>query len=188
MMRLILLAIALTFTLYWAAAGWSQQDPPAPAPIRIEADRMESAQDQSVIVFSGHVQANQENLIINADEMTVRYTGEKIGQGPAAATGPDAGGLTQQIDAISAQGNVKIVQGNWIATGNTMDFDSEKRIVILSGNARAWQDQNMVSGEKIILYLDEGRSVVERSSQEGERVKAFIYPSSPESKDDKKTP
>ena len=185
-MRLILLTIALTIALNWASACWCQQVPPAPAPIRIEADRMESAQDQSVILFSGHVQANQDNLIINADEMTVRYRGEKTGQSPES--GPDAEGLTQQIDAINAQGNVKIVQGNWVATGNTMDFDSEKRIVILSGNARAWQDQNMVSGEKIILYLDEGRSVVERSTQEGERVKAFIYPSSPGNTDNKETP
>jgi lipopolysaccharide export system protein LptA len=36
----------------------------------------------------------------------------------------------------------------------------------------------MVSGEKIVLYLDEGKSVVESSSSEGERVKAYIYPSS----------
>jgi lipopolysaccharide export system protein LptA len=66
-----------------------------------------------------------------------------------------------------------------------MDFNAEKRIVILSGNAKAWQEKNMVSGEKIILYLDEGRSVVERSTAEGERVKAFIYPESKGNKDDK---
>jgi len=183
-MRLIFFTIGLMLTFYWAPGGWSQQVPSTPAPILIEADRMESSQDQSVIVFSGHVQANQDNLVINADEMTVRYIAGEIGQN--TATGPDAAGLPQQIDAISAQGHVKIVQGNWIATGDTMDFNAEKRIVVLLGNAKAWQDQNTVSGEKIILYLDEGRSVVERSTQEaGERVKAFIYPSSPGKEADK---
>ena len=180
-MRLIYFTIGLTLTLYWASAAWCQQDLLTPSPIRIEADRMESTQDQSIIMFSGHVQANQDNLIINADEMKVLYKGGETGQ--STETDPGAGGLTQQIDSISAQGNVKIVQENWIATGNTMDFNAEKRIVVLSGNARAWQDQNMVSGEKIILYLNEGRSVVERSTQEGERVKAFIYPSAPEKKE-----
>ncbi|MDH3391476.1 MAG: hypothetical protein OEL85_06755, partial [Desulfobulbaceae bacterium] len=77
------------------------------------------------------------------------------------------------------------VQGVWVATGDTMDFNSDKRIVILSGNAKAWQNQNMVSGEKIFLYLDEGKSVVERSTVGGERVKAFIYPGSQENKDNK---
>ena len=182
-MRLLFFVIGLMLTICWASAGWSQQDLTASSPIQIEADRMETSQEQSVVVFSGHVQANQDNLIINADEMTVRYTGGEITR--SNETGDVAKGVTQQIDTIKARGNVKIVQEDWIATGDTMDFNSEERIVILSGNAKAWQDQNMVSGEKIILYLDEGRSVVERSSQEGERVKAFIYPSSQEEKDSK---
>ena len=63
-----------------------------------------------------------------------------------------------------------------------MDFNAEKRIVTLFGNAKAWQDQNMVSGEKIVLYLNEGRSIVERGAVEGERVKAFTDPGSQENK------
>jgi len=184
-MRILSLTLCLTLALCWVSAGWSQQDLNTSSPIRIEADRMETSQEQSVVLFSGHVQANQDNLIINADEMTVRYTGGETALSNAAAGGN--GGPTQQIDSISAKGNVKIVQEDWIASGDTMDFNSEKRIVTLSGNAKAWQDQNMVSGEKIILYLDEGRSVVERSTQKGERVKAFIYPS-PQEKKESRTP
>ena len=41
-----------------------------------------------------------------------------------------------------------------------MVYLSDKRQVILTGNAKAWQDQNMVAGEKIIYYMDEGRSEV----------------------------
>lgn len=183
-MRLIFFTMSLMLILSWAPCGWSQQDHSTTAPIQIEADRMETSQDQSVILFSGHVQASQDALVINADEMTVRYAGGEIGQNTAA--GPDAQALTQQIESIDAQGNVKIVQGKIVATGNKMEFDAAKRMVTLSENAKAWQDQNMVSGEKIILYLDEGRSVVERSTQEGERVKAFIFPSTPERKEDEK--
>lgn len=183
-MRFISLTLGMALIIFWARDGFSQHESPTPAaPIRIEADRMETSQDQSIIKFSGHVQANQDNLVINADEMTVRYTGEKTAPGTPSVPGSES--LTQQIDSIVAHGNVKIVQGDWIATGEAMDFDAAKRIVILSVNARAWQDQNMISGEKITLYLDEGRSVVERSSQEGERVKAFIIPSTPEKKQGK---
>jgi len=147
-------------------------------PIAIEADRLESSQEQSSVVFSGNVQANQGDLIINADEMTVFYTRTAIQQAspPAENTAPQA----RKIDKIMARGNVKIVQGDRVAAGDTMDFNADDRIVILSGNAKAWQDQNMISGEKIVLYLDEGKSVVEKSGSEGERVRAFIYPSSQE--------
>jgi lipopolysaccharide export system protein LptA len=41
-----------------------------------------------------------------------------------------------------------------------MVYLSDERQVILTGDAKAWQNQNMVSGDKIIHYLDEGRSEV----------------------------
>jgi lipopolysaccharide export system protein LptA len=41
-----------------------------------------------------------------------------------------------------------------------MTYLSRERQVILTGNAKAWQNRNMVSGEKIVYYLDEGRSEV----------------------------
>jgi lipopolysaccharide export system protein LptA len=37
-----------------------------------------------------------------------------------------------------------------------------------------------VTGNRIVLYLDEGKTIVERSDPEGERVRAFIYPESGE--------
>jgi len=182
-MRLLFTSLCLVLTLCCASFAWGQKGTNTSAPILIEADRMETSQEESVVVFSGHVRANQNDLIIKADAMTVRYLGTEVQ--PNSTTDVPAVGLTRQIDKITAKGNVEIVQGDWVATGDTMDFNAEKRIVILSGNAKAWQEKNMVSGEKIILYLDEGRSVVERSTAEGERVKAFIYPASQGNKDDK---
>jgi lipopolysaccharide export system protein LptA len=183
LMRLLFFSLCLALTLCCASVAWSQKDLSTSAPILIEADRMETSQEKSVVVFSGHVRANQSDLIINAEAMTVHYTGTEVQ--PNNTTDVPAEDLSRQIDKITARDNVKIVQGDWVATGDTMDFNADKRIVILSGNAKAWQDQNMVSGEKIILYLNEGRSVVERSTVEGERVKAFIYPGSQDNKDDK---
>ena len=182
-MKLFFFPLCLALTLCCTSIALSQKVMGTSAPIQIEADRMETSNEKNVVVFSGHVRANQSDLTINADAMTVRYTG--TGVQPNSATDIPAEGLSRQIDKITAKGNVEIVQGDWVATGDTMDFNSDKRIVILSGNAKAWQNQNMVSGEKIVLYLDEGKSVVERSTVEGERVKAFIYPGSPENKDNK---
>ena len=184
-MRLLFFTLCLALTIFCASVAWGQKNMDPSAPIQIEADRMESSREKNIVVFSGHVRANQNDLIINADVMTVLYSGPGV-QPNSKADAPTEG-LSQQIDKITAKGNVEIVQGDWVATGNIMDFNADERIVILSGNAKAWQDQNMVSGEKIILYLNEGRSVVERSTEEGKRVKAFIYPASQEEKDKNKT-
>jgi lipopolysaccharide export system protein LptA len=174
-MRLLTLFISFVCAFCWASGAGSQEGTAAGTPIQIEADRMETFQEDGNVFFSGNVKASQDSLIIHADEMTVQYT--KAGTPPDASAGT-VETLTRKIEKIMAKGNVKIVQDDWIASGETMDFNANERIVILAGNAKAWRDQNMVSGEKIVLYLDEGKSVVESSSSEGERVKAYIYPSS----------
>ena len=183
-MRGLILVISFMLTLCWAPRAWSQQNGETPAPIQIEADRMESSRESSAVFFFGNVRASQENLIIQADEMTVLYDRAEVQQDVSAGAATD---LSREIDKITAKGNVKIDQGDWSAVGDTMDFNATDRIVILAGNASATQEQNMVSGEKIVLYLNEGKSIVESSSQEGERVKAFIHPSSKQ-KADSNTP
>ena len=46
--------------------------------------------------------------------------------------------------------------------------------MVLIGDARVWQDDNVVSGETITIYLSQDRSVVQGGTQE--RVKAVFYP------------
>ena len=173
-------SLLIVLLICWAPLARGQETVTT-APIQIEADRMETSQDKNVVLFSGHVRANQDNLVINADIMTVHYTGSKNMQ--AAQPSAPGEGSPQKIAGITAKDNVEIVQGDWEATGNTLDYNADKRIAILAGNAKAWQNQNMVTGEKITLYLNEGRSVVEGGTAEGERVKAFIYPGAKKSAD-----
>ena len=149
------------------------------APIHIEADRMESDQKKEAVVFAGNVEAKQGDMVIRADEMTVFYQAEQEDeetgkqQAPASA-GVAAGG--KSIRKLFAKGNVKIVKEGWIASGDMVDYFAEERKVLLTGNTKVWQDNNMVSGETVTIFLDEGKSIVERSPEEGERVKAFFYP------------
>jgi lipopolysaccharide export system protein LptA len=51
--------------------------------------------------------------------------------------------------------------------------DLEQRIV-LTGNARVWQDDNVVSGETITIFLSQDHSIVQGGKLE--RVKAIFYP------------
>ncbi|MDH3393234.1 MAG: lipopolysaccharide transport periplasmic protein LptA [Desulfobulbaceae bacterium] len=140
-------------------------------PIHIEADRMESFERQSEVLFTGQVEATQGDIVLHADEMKVNYL---------SSEGGDQKGNQQarKVDKLFARGNVKVVSAaGWVATGKTMDYFAVDRKAILIGDAKVWQDNNLVTGNRIVLYLDEGKSVVESDPQQGrQRVKAFLYP------------
>ena len=125
----------------------------AEAPIHIEANRMTSTERTNSVVFIGEVDAKQGDVRIRSDEMTVYYT-EKEKDKKTEKT------ASQQVEKLVCIGNVEITRGDWLGTSKKMTYLSKERQVILTDNAKAWQNQNMVSGDKIIYYLDEGRSEV----------------------------
>jgi lipopolysaccharide export system protein LptA len=169
------LLLLVTHCLLGAAPGLTAE---SQKPIQIEADHMLSMQRDNTVFFSGKVEAKQEELVIHSDEMTVYYN-----ETPTSETTPKDGAMhSKDVDRIFAKGNVEITQLEWVATGETAEYFADERKVILTGTAKVWQDNNLVTGNKVVMYLDEGKSVVERSTGKGERVKAFFYP---ESKDQK---
>lgn len=126
----------------------------ADAPIQIEADHMSSTEKSSSVVFSGNVDAKQQDVRIRSDEMTVYYT--------MASTAEKKKGkkTSQQVQKIICAGNVEVSKKEWLGTSKKMIYLAKERQVILIDNAKAYQGQNMVSGEKIVYYMDEGRSEV----------------------------
>jgi lipopolysaccharide export system protein LptA len=126
------------------------------SPIHIEANRMHSTEKTNSVVFTGEVDATQGDVRIRSDEMTVYYTQE----GEGKKVSQEEKTTSQQVEKLVCIGNVEITRGEWLGTSKKMTYLSKERQVILTGNAKAWQNQNMVSGDKIIYYLDEGRSEV----------------------------
>ncbi len=143
------------------------------SPIHIEADRMVSQEQKNSVVFIGNVDAKQDDVIIRTDEMTVFYHPN------------NQGASSSSVEKLICKGNVEISRANWLGTSNRMDYYADERVVVLTGDAKAWKDQNMVSGKKITYYLDDGRSEVEgptttkTGSDQGEeksgRVQAVIH-------------
>ncbi|MBU0665644.1 MAG: lipopolysaccharide transport periplasmic protein LptA [Proteobacteria bacterium] len=173
-MRISLLANPHLFTralfllvLVLAAPAWSADK----SPINIEADRMVSLEQKNSVLFSGNVLATQADVKIRSNEMTVYYSQAAKGKGQG-----------QEVKKLLCVGNVEITRGDWLGTGNKMDYLAQERKVILTGNAKAWQGKNQVSGETIVYYIDEGRSEVvpskasATSGKKGGRVKATIIP------------
>jgi lipopolysaccharide export system protein LptA len=165
-------SVTLLFLLLWAGMplqyAFAEKQKPE-EPINIEADRMVSKQNENAVIFSGNVDARQGLLNIHADEITVYHQSESVAE-------QNSRNGNQKIEKLYADGNVKIVQGELVATGTHMEFFAEERKVLLKGDAKVWQDNNLVTGETVMLDLNTGTTVVEPNKKSGGRVKAFFYP------------
>jgi lipopolysaccharide export system protein LptA len=164
MKRLAMLALMVGV---WGVVVTADAQAPAPRtkangdknqPVTVDADKMERYGKESLVVFTGNVVARQNNSVHYADRMEV-YLDEK----------------GDRILRTVSTGTVKIITRD-CRTGTARRaeyFDLEQRVV-LSGNARVWQDENVVSGDTITIFLAQDRSVVQGGRQE--RVKAVFYP------------
>jgi len=147
--------------------------PSAPAagggkPTHVEADRMVSLKGDNAVLFTGNVDARQGALVIRSDEMTIYYFSDE-----EKSPGGQEGG--RKLKKLFAKGNVTIRDEGWTATGAAMEYFEIERKVVLTDNARVWQDKNLVTGDTVIIFLDEGKSIVERGEKKEERVKAYFY-------------
>jgi lipopolysaccharide export system protein LptA len=127
-------------------------------PVTVDADQLESIQKQGLVIFSGNVVARHNNSTQYADRMEVYL---------------DAGG--DKVLRTVSTGSVKIITRD-CRTGTAKRaeyYDAEQRVVLV-GDARVWQDENVVTGERITIFLAEDRQVVEAGKDE--RVKAVFYP------------
>ena len=140
------------------------------APVTVDADQLENLEKEGLVVFTGNVVASQNSSTQYADRMEV-YLDDK----------------GNRIVRTVSTGNVRIITKD-CRTGTARRaeyYDAEQRVV-LTGNARVWRDDNVVTGERITIYLAEDRSVVEGGQQE--RVKAVFYPKSQDEAARPKTP
>ena len=127
-------------------------------PVTVDSDRMERFGKESLVIFTGNVVARQNNSVQYADRMEV-YLDEK----------------GDRILRTVSTGNIRIITKD-CRTGTARRaeyYDLEQRVVLMGG-ARVWQDDNVVSGETITIYLSQDRSVVQAGTQE--RVKAVFFP------------
>jgi lipopolysaccharide export system protein LptA len=135
-------------------------------PVTVDSDKMERFGKESLVVFTGNVVARQDGSVQYADRMEV-YLDEK----------------GDRILRTVSTGNVRIITRDCrTGTARRAEYHDLEQRVVLTGNARVWQEDNVVSGDSIVIYLSQDRSVVEGGSQE--RVKAVFYPRDDKSRKD----
>ena len=132
-------------------------------PVNISSDALEYSNKDNSAIFRGNVVARQGDMVMFADQMEATYAGK-------SGEKNEKGGIKE----LTATGNVKIIQGERIATGQKIVFYGDEQKIVATGNPRVWQGDNVIVGSKITVYLKQDRSVVEGTNQD--RVSATIYP------------
>ncbi|MBI5875880.1 MAG: lipopolysaccharide transport periplasmic protein LptA [Deltaproteobacteria bacterium] len=125
-------------------------------PITITSNNMEARKKENLVIFKGDVKAEQKDYTLYSKELYVYYADGK------------------EIKEMIATGDVRIVQLNKTATGEKAVYTRENRAVVLTGNPQVEQDCDVVKGDKITIFLDEDKSLVEGSADN--RVKAVVNP------------
>ena len=165
---------------------FAQTPPPPKAPtaadkeIRITADKLETFNDKNLAVFSGNVHATQADTVIDCDRLDIYYDRqEKTATTDPKQKKPDKNPTQKEdqkgsVKRVVAVGNVKIRSGDRLATTEQAEYTSETGIIVLTGeNSRVNSGNNSVTGNKITMYRNEDRVVVE--SGEKKRVEAVVY-------------
>jgi outer membrane protein assembly factor BamD len=126
-------------------------------PIDITSDKVEAFWKENLIIFKGNVVARQKDMVIYADSIE-------------AVTIEDGKG----IERVTAGGNVKIQQGLRVANCEKAIFYNLDQKVVLTGDPKVSEGENIVSGDEIIVDIDKNRVEVKGGSSG--RGKAKIQP------------
>ena len=163
-------------------------------PIVIQSNQLEFNYQKNLVIYRGKVHVTQGDLIIDSKTLTVTFgraddqkqgkaddakqqakAGDpKPGNDPKPAKAEDPS--QTKLDQVVAEGDVVITQGARWATGGKAVFNQAANTVVLTENPVLHDGPNEVTGDRLIVYLGEGRSVVESGAQK--RVSATLYPGS----------
>ncbi len=136
--------------------------------IRITSEKMEVKDQKGTVVFTGNVVAKKGDLTIYSDVLEVFYAKKRAKSG--ASQGEKGG---RKLKKIVAKGHLKIVQGKRRASAKEAIYYKPQEKIVLLKDAMIWDGSNTIKGDKITLYVNENRSVVESSGKD--RVEAVVY-------------
>lgn len=169
----------------YAAETRATKDPPATsAPTTITSRTMTVNNQENTAIFDGSVVLTRGLLVVHSDHMVVSFHPSRNGaDNKDSGGGTKSKGVTSQTTAelkerdaapavsersirmVEATGRVNIKKADGQATCEKAVYYEEQKKIVLTGGPVAWQKGTRVSGKRIIMFLDEDRSVVEGDSQ-----------------------
>jgi lipopolysaccharide export system protein LptA len=116
-----------------------------PSPIDITADRLEFLYGQGLLRYEGNVTVEHAGARIRARTLEVSFEPEG----------------KRSLKKITARGGVEVTRGDESARGEVAEYDPLAATIVLSQNARLGSGPNSIAGEKVVVYLNEKRAVVQ---------------------------
>lgn len=149
-MRRLLPILALLI----ASSAGAQTRHNTDAPIDFGADQIELQDRANRAVLTGNVAVKQAEMTLNAQRLTVAYTGQVVGGNP-------------QVSRLDAAGGVVVRRPDQTARGQYAVYDLNRRIITMIGAVQLVQARNTVNGGRLTINLDTGRAVIDGSSVRG---------------------
>ena len=134
-------------------------------PVNIQSNSMTMDYKHNTVVFSGNVHATQADGVLDSDSLKVLY-------------GKDF----KEVQQMFADGNVRLSQGVRWCTSDHGVMNQAAQTIVLTGNPVCHNENDQITGEKITVHTDTGRSDVEGG------VKAVIFPRDQKNRDNRTAP
>jgi lipopolysaccharide transport protein LptA len=144
-----------------ATAAVFKTDPAAP--IDIEADRLDVDDHAKEAVYKGDVHAKQGEFQIRTIEMHALYTGQAgLAEQKDAVPAQQQGA---QLTRIEARGKVIVTsKDGHNATGDWANYDVKSNKVTVGGDVVLTQEKNIVRGNRLLIDMATGESVIQNDS------------------------
>ena len=125
-------------------------------PIRVQADSMKYFGKDKRSVFSGNVISFNETFNLTSDSVTVLLDDN----------------LT--IWKIISDGNVNFKTDDIISTADTAELNEKSKVIVLQGDVKVWQAENLLEGDKMTIYYEENKILIDKGTDS--RVNILFKP------------
>lgn len=150
--KLLIILVLFSIPLLLGA----KKDISANSPVKVQADEMRYFGTEKKSTFHGNVVAVSDNYTLTADDVTVFLD------------------KANEISKIKCVGNVNFRSDDIISISKEADLDQKKKLAVITGNVKVWQGENYLEGEKVFIYYEEERIVVDKGTDK--RVTIIFKP------------
>lgn len=147
--RLICAALAIAAAAQTPGAQ-AQLRPIGDGPLVVTGERFEYLPDDRIAYVTGAPVATQGDVRLAAERFEVYFAGDGAGE-------DDVGDIARLI----AEGRVHYATPEEVATGDHGVYDAISRLVTLTGDVVVTRDGNVLRGQRLVINVDDGRSVME---------------------------
>jgi len=142
----IISCLLIIFSLAASGSASAVDDNKEKQPIVITSESLTAKNKENIAIFEGSVVAKSADLTINADTMTI-YS--------------DTDG--NNIKKLHAEGNVKVHKNDTVIFADDALYFNDEEKIIFTGNPKAVQQGNVITGSEILFYLKDERAIVKNS-------------------------